>query len=78
MFADMKKWIEMERFYGISDSRVPVVVAAAVELARFWVVSGICRLVGHQWIDSSAGNPEHGYVDLECGRCGKGFHQVLY
>ena len=38
----------------------------------------VCRVKGHDWQDNSYGGPETGCIDMDCRRCGYGFHHTLY
>jgi hypothetical protein len=37
-----------------------------------------CRIWGHAWMEESHCTPDSGSIDMDCARCGEGFHVSLY
>lgn len=75
---------EMDDWRSSSDRRVlkrqcgVYRLEALLDILRFYVMPLICRVNGHDLVDTSYAGPDHGDVAYECRRCNYQFRQPLY
>ncbi len=50
---------------------IPYVIKLRTRLAY-------CKYRGHDWVDTSYGGPESGYMSSYCNTCGTSYHHTLY
>jgi hypothetical protein len=56
----------------------PNVFGFIVFLVSSFISESLCRVKGHDWIDTSTAGPDSGDISGECERCGKSFQHILY
>jgi len=58
-----------------------LIIATQIIVGRVWrrLLEGtVCRVKGHDWVDTSGGGPDHGWESGHCERCGWSFHNTMY
>jgi len=63
------------------DTRMPMWLYAigwAASSAAWLMRVAVCRCKGHDWVDNGYAGPDGGAMEMDCRRCGAGFHHVLY
>lgn len=78
MYTEIKTGIEMERHYGLGNSRLPVAIETIALMVKITTLRLICKIAGHKLVDHSCAGPDTGNVSIECTRCGFSHSATLY